>query len=1641
MPTHVRAALAALLSLAMFVEIAPAQPVFASTNGAASMRRVHVAVASAVPPARIPVKEPLRVKQRLVTTATRAKLAPGVRSRPGVRVPGPPMLRPSEIDAKLRASAHRRTPLSGTSNAPAPAAAAAGTSRRLGEPGTPHRGSVPRAAQSLPSNPSASGTGINPWWRYQEQNLPGGDHAMINIGTGNLLLQRDDMSVPHKGISMTFRRTYNSQALAAQPSTYGSWQSLYGTGWTNTFDAHLLDGGAGHKSVYDIDGTRYDYGPNSNGAGYVSLTPGNHATLVFDGSCGYLWTKKGGTTYYFWRSAPDTTACPSLSPIGGYAGRLYQIIGRNRNTFLTFQYLWDNGDASSTGKVNTINVTTESGMTTSLVFADVNGRRLLQTLTYPDATTSVQYAYDASGNLAAVSHPSNNAAGARPQTLYGYQSLGSDSILEYEASPRWCGGPSGCGYDGSWTYFGFSGTSAASSTLALNAYAVTVNPTIQDGTNTPLYSGYRPDGLNYSTMRADYYTTGVTTPTFRDTDGHMTNWVVDGTGRPLQTQECTASTNQGQQCTSTWLVTNEVWDVNNNLVSEIDPRGYESDYAYDAMGNAIAVAQPQTTTTEGTFRPTSLYDYDAYNNVTAYCDPSETHAAGADWTSPPSASDTLCSSHGVAHTSMSFSYPANEPYGQLTTITSPLGYSRHIAYDVSKQGTGGSDFGLPTSVQGDPITQTAGQNVPAQVTPLQSYQYNVNGNVVCYSDGVGTSVIQYDALGRPTAHGDPDDGSLPGCGKASSSYTTASYKAYFPDGSLKYSETPIQHAADVASGSTSAAVSYTYDLDGNVITETHHHGCTTTAGCTAGVTTKWYDGADRLVEVMLPHDAKNDYHTYSWLTRHLYDLSLGGTRQLTVPTSATTSAASTQPFLAYGNQYDTQEYVDLGWSYDDSAPRWVDHLGTAYDALDRKVASYDVARSVTARDTFAYDQSTSTLGLQATHSKATGEVVSTGYDELGHTASVTYPASSVTNAAGGAPSRTYSYDARGNVTRVVSALGTETLTYDADSRKIADTEPAAVGGNTVTSSYAGNGWKTSLSTSGAMNGTLFSYSRLPNGALAQQQVNSGGWKTFTWQSTAAGRVLQRTDPTTGRAVSESAPLGILMATGTASVFGPLTYAYNNAGALLGMTYSDGLPINSISTDLEGNQSYETFASASDHVSEVDPVTVRGEDVGSWGHVMPATFANGIRLPTGPGPLLTPQRDGINPVSLVAFSSPGYNSAYNPLDGFAVTTTGTFYDAYGAATYYTNAYNYDASGRMSSTDLQQCSNDNSGNASSSESMTTYTYDADDHMLWQANGSSSAPSTCSFGGIPGHNDTYAVNWGTSGHPISITDRTDNTFNHSIATYPEYLHWDGDTLLFTSGTPSGPPDNIKVGSIAEIRPSDGAIQVFDRDTAGEIWDGHTTVASGWNDSYGRFGGTFDGPNPAFSFGAISEPRPQNLTGWGLITIQGVRGVDGSLTQWTTPDAYAGSSHDPASQKPYMYEGNNSYAYSDPSGYCTQRIGDPSEDCGQGNRRASDGDPDGVLALGNGRPHPDEPVYAPKKIAVKKTTKMSGKERNDDAPSWAMSQRPRATESPGSFAERILNEKYGQGNLRAAQRGAKSEYSKIKKWASTNFHLRGEK
>src|SRR6202011_1274171 len=202
----------------------------------------------------------------------------------------------------------------------------------------------------------------------------------------------------------------------------------------------------------------------------------------------------------------------------------------------------------------------------------------------------------------------------------------------------------------------------------------------------------------------------------------------------------------------------------NNLVTETDPRGNATAYAYDANGNTIAVGQPQVTVnTPGglaTFRPTSLYDYDSSNNIVAYCDARATHAAGHDWPNIGAPqSDTLCTSGagGTPHETFGFTTPCYQLFGELATIRSPLGYSRYIGYDMALQG--GNDYGLPTSVSGDIIAQADGTSRQ----PYQRLTYDINGNVICAAananDATSVHSMTYDALNRLIALADPDDAS------------------------------------------------------------------------------------------------------------------------------------------------------------------------------------------------------------------------------------------------------------------------------------------------------------------------------------------------------------------------------------------------------------------------------------------------------------------------------------------------------------------------------------------------------------------------------------------------------------------------------------------------------------------------------------------------------------------------------------------------------------------------------------------------------------------------------------------------------------------------------------------------------------------
>ncbi|MHB8415771.1 MAG: DUF6531 domain-containing protein, partial [Acidiferrobacteraceae bacterium] len=286
------------------------------------------------------------------------------------------------------------------------------------------------STQSTVTN-NASVTGINRWWTYEEGGLPGVGRFMVNVGNGNLLVQADDVDVKERGIDLAFQRTYNSMSQHDYANTDQSTPSVFGNGWTNTFDAHIASYNSDQTlSVYDIDGARYDY--TSNGSGGWTPPAGMQGTsLTWDGGCGYYWTKKTGTVYYFW--APNYSGCAGAGTADdGYNGRLYMIYARNHNSWIRFNYAWLNGNASSIANLTQMSAVHADGQALTLNFALVSGYNELASITRPDGAV-ITYYYDTTGDLTEVDRPGNNAAAALPQT-YAYQ--GTHQVVDV-ASPRY----------------------------------------------------------------------------------------------------------------------------------------------------------------------------------------------------------------------------------------------------------------------------------------------------------------------------------------------------------------------------------------------------------------------------------------------------------------------------------------------------------------------------------------------------------------------------------------------------------------------------------------------------------------------------------------------------------------------------------------------------------------------------------------------------------------------------------------------------------------------------------------------------------------------------------------------------------------------------------------------------------------------------------------------------------------------------------------------------------------------------------------------------------------------------------------------------------------------------------------------------
>jgi hypothetical protein len=787
---------------------------------------------------------------------------------------------------------------------------------------------------------------------------------------------------------------------------------------------------------------------------------------------------------------------------------------------------------------------------------------------------------------------------------------------------------------------------------------------------------------------------------------------------------------------------------------------------------------------------------------------------------------------------------------------------------------------------------------------------------------------------------DPDDSSSGTgvCGKtgAQPSWNTTTRISYFPDGSVSLKQTPSQFANGIGTA-------FTYDPDGNVTTETHHRGCVAVASCVPGITNKFYDGANRLVEVTQPYDGW-DVQAYPWATRYIYDLSHAGT-----------TAYRNMRLAGHGNLVSTQEFLSgtvfqpTGFSYSLSSGSWVDVRAAAFDALDRAVAQYEAAIGDSPKLQATFDSTSK--GLLSTSTRPTGETRTNTYDVLGRLTDAVYSGDG-----GVTPGMHLGYDAGGRViSRSTDTLGAETLQYDNAGNLTDVFEPASLGAGHIGYDYYPDDLRKDVTyVAGTYSvSPVAQYTYRNDGVRQALQLNNGG--RFAWTYTAGARLQSQSDPLTGTTISPTATYAFghgaphpLYPSTVTYVARSVTYdSYGRTASLtlpeVGFSYSYSLAQYDLE-DAQLEESRNRFVNGTQTPQGVCVTTnVRGERLVNGGQTPCSSFTGSQNI----------AHVDLNGTMLNGVMGAG--AGFWTVDARAgLKLNNRITDQIGNTV--GSLYQYDSSGRMTQDSEASDKLCPPGYAYSDPRILnarcyrygtrTKTYDAENRLhsdtypYVNPNGPTQTSYGTSYGDYWMEEDfgfyqpasIASVDYSASGRPMRIAQQhPDQGTTQSVV----WL-WDGGDRFLECRLSGGQCSSVmfSVEGLADYDQSGNHVTVYDRNLYGLVAISHTATAfSAWTDAYSgpalmpraRQGTCSDGGDDPTSCGRL---RTGKLTadGWTIDndTWQGVRTLDPSVGQWNTPDAFAGTLHDPMTQKPFMFNRNNPYQYSDPSGYLIEWEGD---------------------------------------------------------------------------------------------------------------------
>jgi RHS repeat-associated protein len=629
--------------------------------------------------------------------------------------------------------------------------------------------------------------GVQPYWKYEQQQLSDRTQLGVNVANGNLVLHSSDLHIHGLGLDLAVDRYFNDQATGDANQAAGA--SDLGPAWklSTAADVRLDKMANGDVEYTDPTGTRMRY--TADGSGY-DAPAGAAADLASDGSGGWLLTfRKRNEVYHFDSTGKLTTDEDRATPVhtiqffynaDGTVSSLTDTQGR------TVSFSYTSGLLSS--------VVDNSGGRSYGYGYDAQGR--LHTYTDPDQEQWV-YDYDAAGNLSTITDPLGN------QTVIGY-----DSQRRVVSLTR-VNGPNGTG-----PTWGYAYTSTPGSECDATDSGAVGETTITDPMSHQVEDCYDSQGRIVKTIDGRGNTTSTTYNSNSDVTslgrskgvwclGYNSNHDLTSVAQPdtlAPNGSCGSGTSPGAT-TSFGYPTNPS-DPNAHYPTEVtDPQGNQLSAQYNGSG------MPESGTDQ----------LAANNNVQVFY---KTDGVRIDHVIDAQGNQT------------SFGYYAN---GNLQTITypAPLAAVSFVEDDLGRVTSVTDGKGQATTYVYD--NEDRVKEIDYQGGSSVVYTYDADGNMLAQVDDTGTRSYSYNSRNLLKSE------KLDGTTVTSYTYNNAGNVATLSDagGTVSY-DYDADNLIDTVTEPGGAQVTFDYDADNNRTLTQYPNGVDVTAG---------YDQSDRLTNL------------------------------------------------------------------------------------------------------------------------------------------------------------------------------------------------------------------------------------------------------------------------------------------------------------------------------------------------------------------------------------------------------------------------------------------------------------------------------------------------------------------------------------------------------------------------------------------------------------------------------------------------------------------------------------------------------------------------------------------------------------------------------------------------------------------------